>query len=109
MLGGEGKGSCSCCFFAFPLDVVDRDLLGGASIGTLGLALAITVVVELEAAVAVVVGAKGICLVDLGCVGQLAVRFPMGRGLVNGFFFKKKRKKMRERTMNGPHPPSTSG
>lgn len=54
------------------LDVVDGNLLAGG-VAT-GLVFAVTVLVELEAAVAVLAGAEGVGLVDLGRVGQLAVR-----------------------------------
>jgi hypothetical protein len=64
-IGARGSGS---------LDVVDGNLLAGG--GALALLLAIAVLVELEAAVAVFVGAEGIRLVDLGRVGQFAVGFP---------------------------------
>jgi len=62
------------------LDVVDLDFLaaGGAS----SLVLAVAILVELEATVAVLVGAKGIGLVDLRGVGKLAVGFALG-GLAN--------------------------
>jgi hypothetical protein len=53
------------------LDVVNLDVL--ATCGTTGVAIAITVLIELEAAVAVLVRAEGVGLVDLGCVGKLAV------------------------------------
>jgi hypothetical protein len=62
-----------------PLNVVDRNLLAGG--GAVGLVLGVAVLVELEAAVAVLVAAEGVGLVDLGRVGELAVGFPRG-GLV---------------------------
>lgn len=65
--GLEGGGGC--------LNIVDRDLLASAT-SALAFALAVTVLVELEAAVAVLVGAEGVRLVDLGRVWQLAVGFP---------------------------------
>ena len=61
------------------LNVVDRNLLAAG--GAVGLVLSVTVLVELEAAIAVLVAAEGVGLVDLGCVGELAVGFP-GGGLV---------------------------
>lgn len=59
---------------AAALNVVDSNLLAGG--GALALLLAVAVLVELEAAVAVFVRAEGIRLVDLGCVGEFAVGFP---------------------------------
>lgn len=56
----------------FFLDVVDGNLLAG--VVATGLVLAVAVLIELEAAVAVLAGAEGVGLVDLGRVGQLAVR-----------------------------------
>lgn len=56
------------------LDIIDRNLLAGVATG---IAVAVTVLVELEAAVAVLVAAEGVGLVDLGCVGELAVGFPV--------------------------------
>ena len=52
------------------LDIVDLDLLGGGA----ALLVRVAVLVELEAAVAILVGAEGVGLVDLGGVGELAVR-----------------------------------
>lgn len=62
-------------FFVRVLDIVDDDLLAAS---TLALALAVAVLVELETAVAVFVGAEGVCLVDLGVVGEFAVCFAKG-------------------------------
>ncbi len=55
------------------LNVVNGNLL---ATGGNALLLAVAVLVELEAAVAVFVGAEGVGLVDLGVVGQLAVGLP---------------------------------
>lgn len=64
-------------FFFFPfLDVVDRDLLAPAR-GAVGF-VAVAILVELEAAVAVFAGAERVRLVDLGCVGELAVGLAAG-------------------------------
>ncbi len=56
------------------LDVVDGNLLGAAAADAL--VLAVAVLVELETAVAVLAGAEGVGLVDLGVVGQLTVGLP---------------------------------
>lgn len=58
------------------LDVIDINGLA-AGVGAI-LVLGVTVLVELEAAVAVLVGAESIGLVDLGGVGKLAVGLPVG-------------------------------
>ena len=64
------------------LDVVDIDLLGTGAL--LAAALRVTVLVELEGAVAVLTAAKGVGLVDLGVFGQLAVRLDCeGVGIAN--------------------------
>jgi len=52
------------------LDIVDLNLLAS---GTGALVIRVTILVELEAAVAVVVGAEGIGLVDLGVVREFTV------------------------------------
>lgn len=70
-------GVCS----ALLLNVVNIDLLAaGSSIIT---TLRVTVLVELESAVAVLLATESICLVDLGCLGELAVGFE-GTGFVGG-------------------------
>lgn len=61
------------------LDIVDVDFLAARS--SLAIALRVAVLVELEAAVALVVGTIGICFVDLGALGELAVGLE-GTGLV---------------------------
>ena len=71
-LGGEPPPMMMILVVA-NLNVVDGNLL--ATDGN-ALFLAVTVLVELEAAVAVFVGAEGVGLVDLGVVGQLAVGLP---------------------------------
>ena len=53
------------------LDIVDLDVLASNAAGSL--VLRVTILVELEAAVAIVVGAKGIGLVDLGVIGEFTV------------------------------------
>lgn len=53
------------------LDIVDLDVLASGAAGTLIFRVAI--LVELKAAVAVVVGAKSVGLVDLGVVGKFTV------------------------------------
>jgi hypothetical protein len=69
------------------LDVVDLDVLGAAvRAGLLFALVAIRVVVELEATVAVVVGAH-VRLVDLGRLGELAVALERAR-LVGGVFLR---------------------
>jgi hypothetical protein len=78
------------------LNVVDRNLLAAG--GAVGLVLGVAVLVELEAAVAVLVAAEGVGLVDLGCVGELAVGFPggglvmlgRGRGVMRGGAYKER-------------------
>lgn len=55
------------------LNVIDRNLLGPAG-ATAAVAVAVAVLVELEAAITVLVGTEGVRLVNLGGVGQLAVR-----------------------------------
>ena len=57
------------------LDVVNLNVLGAT--GTAGVAVAVAVLVELEATVAILVGAEGVGLVDLGGVGKLAVGLPV--------------------------------
>lgn len=64
------------------LDVVDVNGLA-TGLGAL-LVLGVTVIVELEAAVAVLVGAEGVGLVDLGGVGKLAVGLPVDGGKASG-------------------------
>lgn len=65
---------------ATDLDVVDVDLLAaGASLVALG----VTVLVELEGAVAVLAAAEGVRLVDLGVLGELSVGLE-GASLVGG-------------------------
>lgn len=76
-LGGEPPPMMMMMMVA-NLNVVDGNLLGA---GSDALVLAVTVLVELEAAVAILVGAESVGLVDLGVVGQLAVGLPRG-GLV---------------------------
>jgi hypothetical protein len=58
------------------LDVIDGNILATGRAGSL--ILAVAVLVELEAAVAVLAGAEGVGLVDLGGVGELAVGLPVG-------------------------------
>ena len=58
------------------LNVIDRNLLGAGGAGSLVLAVAI--LVELETAVAVLVGTEGVGLVDLGRVGEFAICLPRG-------------------------------
>lgn len=64
------------------LDIVDINLLAtGSTTGSVVAALRVAVLVELEGAVAVFGAAKGVGLVDLGGLGQLAVGFE-GAGFV---------------------------
>lgn len=72
-----------CCrpFFGF-LDVVNVDLLAASTTRLLA-AVRVTILVKLKGAVAVLTAAKGVGLVDLGCLGQLAVGFER-TGLVGG-------------------------
>lgn len=53
------------------LDVVNLDFLAAA--GAPGVAVTIAVFIELEAAVPVLVGAKGVRLIDLGRIRQLTI------------------------------------
>lgn len=66
-------------FFFFSLNVVNVDLL--ATGGGVVAALRVTVLVELEGAVAVLLAAERVGLVDLGRLGKLAVGFE-GTGFV---------------------------
>ena len=63
-------------------DIVDLDILGADTTGLL-LALRVPVLIELEVAVAVALGAVRVGLVDLGVLGQLAVGLERA-GLVGG-------------------------
>ena len=63
-------------------DIVDLDILGADTTGLL-LALRVPVLIELEVAVAVALGAVRVGLVDLGVLGQLAVGLERA-GLVSG-------------------------
>lgn len=67
------------CGWRAALDVVDVDILAAGS--ALAVGLGVAVLVELEAAVALVAGAVRVGLVDLGALGQLAVGLE-GAGLV---------------------------
>lgn len=58
------------------LDVIDLDLLAASA--TDGLVVAIAVLVELEATVAILIGSESIRLVDLGSVRELAIGFAGG-------------------------------
>ena len=64
------------CPLVVRLDVIDGNILATGRAGSL--ILAVAVLVELEAAVAVLAGAEGVGLVDLGGVGELAVGLPVG-------------------------------
>lgn len=65
------------CFLS--LDVVNVDFLAtGASLVA---TIRVTVLVELEGAIAVLLAAEGVGFVDLGCLGELAVGFE-GTGFV---------------------------
>jgi hypothetical protein len=57
------------------LDIVNLDIL--AATRATSIAVAVAVFVELETAVAILVGPEGICLVDLGSIGKLAVCLPV--------------------------------
>lgn len=64
------------------LNIVDINLLATSSAtGSVVAAVGVAVLVELEGAVAVLGAAKGVGLVDLGRLGQLAVGFE-GAGFV---------------------------
>lgn len=82
-VGGKGGRARAIPAFQNPrvnrLDVVDVDLLAAGT--TLLAALRVTVLVELEAAVAVLIASERVGLVDLGGLGQLAVGL-QGSGLV---------------------------
>lgn len=91
------------------LDVVDINGLA-TGLGAL-LVLGVTVLVELEAAVAILVGAEGVGLVDLGGVGKLAVGLPVdgeSRWLVGLLLTGWRAEGGKEkRTENGPRRQST--
>jgi len=57
------------------LDVVNLDIL--ATTRATSIAVAVAIFVELETAVAILVGPEGVGLVDLGSIGKLAVCLPV--------------------------------
>jgi len=59
------------------LNVINLDILAGAT--RCALFFRVAVLIELEAAVAILAGAEGVGLVDLGCIWEFAVRFAKGK------------------------------
>lgn len=79
---GSRAARCFAQYSGSCLDVVNVDLLATSTTRLLA-AVRVTILVKLESAVAILAAAKGVGLVDLGRLGQLAVGFE-GTGLVGG-------------------------